>query len=120
MFRQAVRTTAAIRNVALFACVAGAHLISSIALVIYTFGTGMARFDSGAAAGLDEKLASGILTVLSFPLLTVLTKLPGLHLPGWWGYIPFVANASVWGIAAVLVRRRWRSTWGRSVFTWSR
>jgi hypothetical protein len=63
------------RDVILFAFVAGLHFLTSVCLLIYTFGGGMARFDSGAPAGLAETLAGWLLALLSVPLLTVLERL---------------------------------------------
>jgi hypothetical protein len=92
------------RDVTLFAFVAGLHFITSVCLLVYTFGGSMARFDSGAPPGLAETLAEWLLAVLSFPLLTVLERLPELRFPGLLGYIPFALNASLWGIAVVVAR----------------
>jgi hypothetical protein len=97
------------RDLILFACVTGVHLISTIELLVYTFGGSMARFDSGAPAGLTETLAGWLMVTLSFPLLTVLEQFPALRFPGPWGYFVFAANASLWGAAVVAARRRWRN-----------
>jgi hypothetical protein len=97
------------RDVILFAVVTGIHLVSTIGLMLYVFGAGMARFDSGAPAGLTETLAGWLLTGLSVPLLTVLARLPILGGSGLWGYIPFLANSSLCGLAVVAARRRLRA-----------
>jgi hypothetical protein len=96
------------RDVILFACVTGIHFGSTVGLVVYVFGAGMARFDSGVPGGPGETLARWLLTALSIPLLTVLARLPLLSFSGLWGYIPFLANASLWGLAVVAARRRLR------------
>jgi hypothetical protein len=97
------------RDVILFASVTGIHLVSAVGLLLYVFGAGMARFDGGVPGGLTETPAGWLLTALSMPLLTVLARLPVLRGSGLWGYIPFVANASLWGLAVVAVRRRLRA-----------
>jgi hypothetical protein len=97
------------RDVILFAFVAGLHFLTSVCLLVYSFGAGMARFDSGAPAGLAETLAGWLLALLSVPLLTVLERLSELQFPGLLGYIPFAVNASLWGIAVVAARRCWRN-----------
>ena len=97
------------RDVILFASVTGIHLVSTVGLLVYVFGAGMARFDSGVPGGWPETLARWLLTGLSIPLLTVLERLPVLRVSGWWGYIPFLANASLWGLAVVAARRRLRA-----------
>jgi hypothetical protein len=97
------------RAVILFACVTAIHLVSTIGLMLYVFGAGMARFDSGVPRGWTETLAGWLLTALSVPLLTVLARLPILGGSGLWGYISFLANASLWGLAVVAARRRLRA-----------
>jgi hypothetical protein len=49
-----------------------------------------------------------VFAVLSFPVPIVLERLSAVRFPGLWGYIPFAVNASVWGLAAVVARRRLR------------
>ena len=96
------------RDVTLFAVVTATHLVASVGLVIYTFTAGMARFDSGATAGWAETVAGWLSSVLSFPLVTLLQQVPLLRLPGLVGYVPFAANAALWGAAVVAWRRRRR------------
>lgn len=97
------------RDVILFACVTGIHSVSSVGLLVYVFGAAMTRFDSGVPGGPAETLARWLLTVLSIPLLTVFERLPVLRVSGLWGYIPFLANSSLWGLAVVAARRRLRA-----------
>ena len=94
------------RDAALFALVSVVHTVTSVVLVIYVFGAGMARFDTGTAATPMETAGGWLLNVLSLPLLFVLERMPAVQFPGRWGYVPFVVNASVWGLGAVLIRRR--------------
>lgn len=97
------------RIVLLFVAVSASHFVTSIVLLFYVFGTGMARFDSGAPASMTESAAGWAFAVLSFPLLSLLERMPAARFPGPWGYVPFVANSCVWGLAAVIVRRRLRA-----------
>lgn len=96
------------REAILSAAVAAIHLAASISLLAFVFGSGMARFDTGGPSGPAERIARGLLNVLAFPVVLALDWLPGLRLAGLWGYIPFVLNASIWGLGAVVVRRRLR------------
>jgi hypothetical protein len=89
--------------------VTGLQFIASIALLVYVFGAGMERFDNGAPASVLETAAAWLLTALAFPLLTALRLLNVGSIPGLWGYLVFAANAAIWGVAAVAVRRRWRT-----------
>ena len=100
------RSASRIRNVVLFIAVTSIHAVASIVLLVYVFGTGMARFDSGAPAGALESVAGAVFTILSFPLISLLERVPSARFPGLWGYVPFLANASLWGLAAVAVRAR--------------
>ena len=97
------------RDAILFVSVAGIHFLCSIALLLYVFGAGMARFDSGLPGSPAETVAGWVFAVLSFPVLTVLERVSAVRFPGLWGYIPFAVNASVWGLAAVVARRRLRA-----------
>jgi hypothetical protein len=96
------------RDATLFGLVAILHLVASIALLTYVFGAGMARFDSGVPSTFPETLGDWLLNVLSFPLLLALEQSMALRFPGVSGYIPFLVNASLWGMAAVLIRRLWK------------
>ena len=98
-----------IRPVVLFISVTGIHIASSIVLVLYVFGAGMARFDSGAPASVTESVAGWAFAILSFPLLSLLERMPAARFPGLWGYVPVVANGAFWGLAAVAVRWRLRA-----------
>lgn len=98
-----------IRPVLLLISVTGIHVASSIVLLLSVFGAGMARFDSGAPASATESVARWAFAILSFPLLSLLERMPAARFPGLWGYVPVVANGAIWGLAAVVVRWRWRA-----------
>ncbi len=61
----------------------------------------MARFDTGGQPGWFEAACGRLLTVLGFPVLTLLEVKVGLRFPGLWGYVPFVANSALWAAAAL-------------------
>ena len=90
----------------LFGVVAVLHFIVTAGLVLYVFGAGMARFDTGADAGAAERAGKWLLIVLGVPLLTLLDAVSGSWFPRLWGYLPFAANAAIWGLIAVAIRRR--------------
>jgi hypothetical protein len=96
------------RDAILAGAVAAIHLAASISLLVFVFGSGMARFDSGDPIAPTERIARWLLNVLAFPVVLALDWLPGLRFGGLWGYIPFVLNASIWGLGAVVARRRFR------------
>ena len=96
------------RDAALFAGATVIHLVASIKLLVFVFGLGMARFDSGVSIGLAERIAGWLFKLLAFPVVLALDWLPSLRFPGLWGYIPFIVNASIWGLGAVMIRRRLR------------
>ena len=95
----------ALRAVTLFLAVTALHLLLSIALIVYIFGTGMARFDTGVPAGALEQFASGMFAILRLPLLSLLERMPGARSSGLRSYLPFLGNAACWG--AVVVAIRW-------------
>ena len=93
------------RRLALLLTVAAVHFFASLALLFYVFGSGMARFDSGVVESeMPETVARWAFAVLSFPLLPLLERMR-LRFPGWWGYIPFLANSALWGAAAGAIWR---------------
>jgi len=98
------------RDAVLFAGATVVHLVASIKLLVFVFGLGMARFDSGVPGGLGERIAGWLLKLLAFPVVLALDWLPSLRFPGLWGYIPFIVNASIWGMGAVMIRRRFRTS----------
>ena len=60
----------------------------------------MSRFDTGGQAGWLEAVGGRLLSVLGFPMLTLVEGM-GLRVPGLWGYVPFVANSALWAAAAL-------------------
>jgi hypothetical protein len=94
------------RALLLFGLVTVLHLLVTVGLLLFVFGAGMARFDTGEAMAGSEWAAHWALIVLGVPLLTLLDAVPGTWFPRLWGYLPFVANAMIWGGAAVAIRKR--------------
>jgi hypothetical protein len=94
------------RGVLVGLVVATSHFVVSLFTVMIAFGAGMARFDTGAAPSLGERVVLVIRDVVLFPLAPLLVSvLPGRWFPGLWGYIPFAANSLLWGatIATIVV-----------------
>jgi hypothetical protein len=94
------------RTVVAAALLTVVHLAATLALLAYSYVTGMSRFDSGAPVGLPEQAANVALSVLTFPL--VRPGLPGLDLPG---HAPFALNGALWAgaiLACFKVYRRYR------------
>ena len=86
--------------------IAIAHFIVSRALFIWSFGLGMARFDTGQSASAFERMAEGVSNVLDFPIALLINQLPPAWLLGLVGYIPFVFNSVVWGFVIWFVYSR--------------
>ena len=103
------------RAIILFVAVTAIHVLTSIMLMLYVFGMVMSRFDTGAPKGAGESVMRWAFAILSFPLLTLLERMPAARFPGLWGYVPVVLNAGIWGLAAVVVRRRLRARPRRGV-----
>jgi hypothetical protein len=91
------------RRTALFTVVAALHFGATIGLLLFVFGAGMSRFDTGGEPGWFEAACGHLLTVLGFPVLTFLDGRSSLRFPGLWGYVPFVANSALWGAALLSV-----------------
>jgi hypothetical protein len=59
------------RRPLLFVLLTAAHLALTVALLLFVFGGGMARFDTGGQPGWFEAACGRLLSVLAFPLLTL-------------------------------------------------
>jgi hypothetical protein len=90
-----------IRRPLLFGLLTAAHLALTVSLLLYVFGSGMARFDTGGQPGWFETVCGLVLTVLAFPVLTLIEGQVGQSFPGLWGYVPFAANSALWAAAAL-------------------
>ena len=86
--------------------IAIAHFIVSRVLFIWSFGLGMARFDTGQPASARERTAEGASNVLDFPIRLIVDQLPPDLMPGLIGYIPFVVNSLIWGLVIWFVYSR--------------
>jgi len=87
------------RRTVLFVLVTALHFAATIGLLLFVFGAGMSRFDAGGEPGWLEAACGHLLSVLAFPVLTILDNWTSLRFPGWWGYVPFVVNSALWAAA---------------------
>ena len=102
------------RRLLAFGLIAGAHFVLTIMLVIFTFGAGMARFDTPDPPRWTETAASSVVNVLAFPVLPLLDRQSFLRFPRLWGYVPFAANSAIWAWTIVTLWRLRRPVAGRS------
>lgn len=86
------------------AAAASVHFVTFATLFVISLGRGMSRFDSGAGPSTLDRIADGAAAVLSFPLLPLLHALQ-VHIPGPTGWLLFVANSLLWGVAVWLLLR---------------
>jgi hypothetical protein len=93
------------RRPLLFALLTAGHLTVTVSLLMFVFGAGMARFDTGGQPGWFEAACGRLLNLLMFPLSTLLDRSMGQRFPGLWGYVPFVANSALWAAAVLGVLR---------------
>jgi hypothetical protein len=104
-----MRRVMSARNLALFIVLTISHLLATIILLVYVFGAGMARFDTGAPAYWTERAANVALNVLSFPLVSVLLgEGTARHFTGLSGYLPFAVNSTIWASALLTLTLLWR------------
>lgn len=77
------------------------HLALSVGLMVFTFSTGMDRFDSGAPPSLMENLALFFSNVLFWPIVYPLTHWAPSTVRhvfgGVLGYFPILLNSLIWG-----------------------
>ena len=102
------------RRMVAFGLIAAGHFVLTVFLVIFTFGAGMARFDTLDGHHWTETVASSVVKVLAFPLLLLLDHQSFMRFPRLWGYIPFAANSLIWAGAIVALWRLRRRVPGRS------
>ena len=81
------------------------HFALSVASVFLALGAGWRRFDTGEAATLVDRAIDGLSAVCMFPLVTAAYALPGRHFDGLLGWLPFVANSAMWGVALYAAAR---------------
>jgi hypothetical protein len=93
------------RRTLLFGLLTAVHLAVTISLLMFVFGAGMARFDTGGQPGGFEAVCGRLLSLLSFPLSTLLDSRMGQRFPGLWGYLLFAANSALWAAAVLGVLR---------------
>jgi hypothetical protein len=56
--------------------------VLTVVLVIFTFGAGMARFDTLGGPSSTETVASSLANVLAFPILHLLDRQSAVRFPG--------------------------------------
>ena len=93
------------RRALLFGLLTTVHLAVTITLLVFVFGAGMSRFDTGGQPGWFEVACGRLLNLLMFPLSMLLDNRMGQRFPGLWGYVPFVGNSALWAAAGLGVFR---------------
>ena len=88
--------------------VTAAHLAMSLGLLLYTFGTGMARFDQGTPASWTEVAAGIVVSSLGFPVLTLLERHDVLRFPGLVGLRAVCLQRGDWYLAVAPAARHRR------------
>jgi hypothetical protein len=82
------------------------HFLGQVTSGVVSFSESMGRLDTGTPATLLERALASTSAVLGFPILPWIP--PGAF-PGLSGYLPVVANSLLWGLAAGLLFKVWRS-----------
>ena len=98
------------RTVLAVVLVAGVHFVLSMATLATSFASGMARFDTGAAPGVGERVLDGAVSILLFPLAwrgSTWFALPAEYRGAPWEHLLFAANSLLWGAAIYAL---WRLT----------
>jgi len=80
-----------------FVWIGGAHLLVTVISLLFSFGGGMARFETGAPLPFSAQAARLTFEVLQWPVIPLCVMLP-IELPGPIGFLPFILNSAVWGI----------------------
>ena len=81
-------------------------------LFLESFGVGMRNFDTGGFPTMGERILSGVVEILFWPLFAPLTHWAGkwtsTTFPGLWGYIPLFCNSLIWGTVLWFIVERIR------------
>ncbi len=75
------------------------HLVATVALTLATINLRMDRFDTGAPPMRTERTIEACGQVLRFPIVMAAFA-SKLRFPGLTGYLPFILNSLLWGVAA--------------------
>src|SRR5262245_20456235 len=81
------------------------HFGLSVLTFVLSFGSTMARFDTGAEPSGSDRFVSGLSAVFAFLVVRLLSGIDSAFLPGVLGWLPFIANSVLWAIVVVLLRR---------------
>ncbi|MDQ3243736.1 MAG: C-GCAxxG-C-C family protein [Gemmatimonadota bacterium] len=87
------------------------HFVLTIVAVATSFGSGMSRFDTGAAPGAGERVLDAAAALLTFPLVQAMIRwfpLPAQYRQAPWEHLVFVANSFLWGAAIYALARKHR------------
>jgi len=95
------------RSLLLLSALALGHATLTVGLVAITFGSRVAQLETGTTAPIGVRLANMLATVLAFPLLPLVTRLPlTLRPQGFPGeQLVFLANSVIWALAILSVWR---------------
>jgi hypothetical protein len=110
MIQAWINASVMVRRVVSLLLLALAQTMLTIALTVFTFGSNMSRWDSGAPAPIGVEIAGAVCTVLASPLLQWVAMLPlDLRPSGFPGeHFLFLANGMIWALAIAGLRGWWR------------
>jgi hypothetical protein len=90
-----------LRLIVVFTC---AHVVVTLACVVYFMAAGSARFDNPELPQtLVERAAEGAANVLTLPARFLWTSWASRNLPNFLEWLLFAANSALWGGSAVAV-----------------
>lgn len=77
------------------------HTTIAVSLFLWTFGTGMTRFETGQPQGWLDAAAERAADVLLSPVFTTIADAGWANqwFPGLLGYLPILFNSLLWGVA---------------------
>jgi hypothetical protein len=97
-----------IRHLLLLFALAVGHVVLTVVMTVFVFGSGMSRFGTGDPAPLGVRIAGALVEVLAYPVLPLVARLPLTMQPsGFPGeHLLFLANGLIWA-AGILALGRW-------------
>ena len=93
------------RPVVVIPVVAFFHFVMHLVAVGFSSAASVKHFENGAEPTVGVQILDTLVNLLAFPLVVVIQQLP-IGGTGHWGWLIFLANSSLWGLATSICLRR--------------
>jgi hypothetical protein len=77
-----------------------AHFSATALLFFLVVGDASRRWDVGRPPSIGSRILQGAINVVTFPIVTAASAVPGPMFEGLAGWLPFIANSVLWAFVA--------------------